>query len=225
MNRRLRFVVAALLAPLPWALKRPLLGACLGYRLHPSARIGLSIVAADEVELAEGASIGHLNVVRGLARLEMGAHSILGRANWVSGFPPGPSRHFAHQPDRRPALILGAHSAVTSRHLLDCTHTVRIGAFTTVAGFRSQILTHSINLERSRQESAPVEIGSYCFVGTGCIILAGARLPDYSVLGAGAVLTDAPAETHALYAGVPARAVKKLPPAWEYFRRPAGFVE
>ena len=223
MNSRL--LLAALLAPLPWFLKRPLMQSLLGYRLHPTSRIGLSLVAAQEVELGEGARIGHLNVVRGLRRLELGPHAIIAQLNWVTGFPAGPSRHFAHQPQRQPMLRLLEHSAVTSRHLLDCTNSISIGRFTTVAGFRSQILTHSIDLAAGRQDSAPVEIGAYCFVGSASVILSGAKLPDYSVLAAGAVLAHPVAETHTLYAGVPARAVKKLPADWKYFTRAAGFVE
>lgn len=220
-----RVIIAALLAPLPWFLKRPLMQSLLGYRLHPTSRIGLSLVAASEVELGENARIGHLNVVRGLRRLELGPHAIIAQLNWITGFPTGPSRHFAHQPSRQPVLKLGEHSAVTNRHLLDCTGGITLGRCTTVAGFRSQILTHSIDLALNRQDSAPVEIGAYGFIGTGCVILAGARLPDYCVLGAGAVLAGPVAETHTLYAGVPARAVKKLPADWKYFSRSRGFVE
>ncbi|HVU37065.1 MAG TPA: acyltransferase [Opitutales bacterium] len=222
---KFRLIFAALLAPLPWFLKRPLMQALFGYRLHPTSRIGLSVVAASEVELGEGARIGNLNLVRGLSRLELGPHSIIAQLNWITGFPAGPSRHFAHQPGRKPRLKLGEHSAVTSRHLLDCTGGITIGPYTTIAGFRSQILTHSIDLAAARQDSAPVEIGAYGFIGTGCVILAGARLPDYCVLGAGAVLAGPVADPHTLYAGVPARAVKKLPADWKYFSRSSGFVE
>ncbi len=220
-----RTLLAALLAPLPWLLKRPLMQSLQGYKLHPTARIGLSLVAAEEVELGEGARIGNFNVVRGLSRLEMGAHAIISQLNWITGFPAGPSRHFAHQPERRPTLVLREHSAVTSRHLLDCTSKITLGKFSTLAGFRSQILTHSIDLAASRQHSTPVEIGAYCFVGSGSVILSGAKLPDYCVLGAGAVLANPVEETYTLYAGVPARAVKKLPADWKYFTRARGFVE
>ncbi len=220
-----RLFTAALIAPLPWFLKRPLLQSLLGYRLHPTARIGLSLIAAEQVELGEGARIGNLNVVKGLQRLELGPHAIIAQLNWITGFPTGPSKHFAHQPERKPELILGAHSAVTNRHLIDCTNRVTIGHHTTVAGFRSQIMTHSIDLAAGRQHSQPVDIGAYCFVGTGCIVLPGAKLPDYCVLGAGAVLPHPVEETYTLYAGVPAQPVKKLNKDDRYFTRAVGFVE
>ena len=98
------------------------------------------------------------------------------------------SRHFAEETDRQPQLILGEHSAITHRHLIDCTNSVTIGKFTTFAGFQSQILTHSIDLERNRQSSSPVRIGDYCFIGTNCVLLGGSALPDYCVLGAKSLL-------------------------------------
>jgi acetyltransferase-like isoleucine patch superfamily enzyme len=220
-----RFFLAAVLAPLPWIIKRPLLQSLFGYRLHPTSRIGCSIITARELELGEGARIGNFNVLRGLSRVELGPHAIISQLNWITGFPAGASRHFAHQPERKPTLILGAHSAITSRHLLDCTNILTIGSFTTIAGFRTQILTHSIDLEANRQNSAPVSIGNYCLVGTGSIVLPGAQLPDYCVLGAGAVLNQVLKETHTLYAGVPARAVKKFPTDLGYFTRERGFVD
>jgi acetyltransferase-like isoleucine patch superfamily enzyme len=212
------------IAPLPWFLKRMLLQALWGYRLHPTARIGLALVFPVELVMEAGSSIGHLTVCKGLKRLHLGEHSSIGRGNWITGFPLGPHRHFAHQPDRVPELVLGAHSAITNRHLIDCTNSVRIGAFTTFAGFASQILTHSIDLAESRQSSAPVLIGDHCFIGTNCVLLGGSRLPDRSVLGAKSLLNKAHDQPLTLYAGVPAKPVKPLSPDLKYFHRPEGFV-
>jgi acetyltransferase-like isoleucine patch superfamily enzyme len=79
-------------------------------------------------------------------------------------------------------------------------------------------------LELSRQTSRPVVIGSYCFVGTGSILLKGSRLPDRSVLSAGSVLLTQESEECALYAGVPARKVRDLDADSMYFKREKGFV-
>ena len=148
----------------------------------------------------------------------------MGNLCWITGFPPGPSRHFAHQPERRPELHVGAHAAITHRHLIDCTATVTIGPFTTFAGYQSQILTHSIDLAASRQSSAPVTIGAYCFVGTNCVLLGGAALPDRSVLGAKSLLNKAYAEELTLYGGTPARPIQALPEDTAYFHRAEGNV-
>jgi acetyltransferase-like isoleucine patch superfamily enzyme len=100
---------------------------------------------------------------------------------------------------------------------VDCSGGVTIGAFTTFAGFRSQILTHSIDLETNLQTTGPVSIGKYCFIGTNSVLLMGSRLPDFSVLGAKSLLNKPYEETHWLYAGVPARPVKRLRLDLDYF--------
>ena len=213
------------LMPLPWFLRRLLLRALFDYRIHPRARIGLALVVVRRLQLGDGAHIGHFTLIKGLDRLELGAHARIGRGNWISGFPLGHPKHFAHQPERRCELVLGAHAAVTNRHLLDCTGGIVIGPFATFAGFQSQILTHSIDLAANCQSSQPVTIGAYCFVGTNCVVLGGAALPERSVLGAKSLLNKAYAETGQLYAGVPARPVKSLDPQLPYFHRTRGFVE
>ncbi|MCK4788938.1 MAG: hypothetical protein KAV87_34675, partial [Desulfobacteraceae bacterium] len=98
----------------------------------------------------------------------------------------------------------------TSRHFMDCNGGIYIGDFATVAGIRSQFLTHSIDVYKNRQHAESITIGKYCFVGTGCILLPGSTLPDYSILGAGAIWTKNFDEPGFLYAGNPAKKVKKL---------------
>ncbi len=149
---------------------------------------------------------------------------MVGRGNWITGFPLGPSEHFANEKDRRPELIIGAHSAITHRHLIDCTNRITIGKFTTFAGFQSQMLTHTIDLAINRQTSAPISIGDYCFIGTNSVLLGGSVVPDYCVVGAKSLVNKAFSDTHQLYGGVPARAVQKLPEDYAYFRRTTGFV-
>jgi acetyltransferase-like isoleucine patch superfamily enzyme len=210
---------------LPWPLRRGVLSACFGYQLHSTARIGLAWVFPDKLVMGAGTSIGHLTVCKGLALMELGAHSTIGRGNWISGYPKDGGRHFTHRVDRRPELRLGEHAAITNRHIIDCTDLVEIGAFSTFAGFRSQILTHSIDLKAGRQSCAPVRIGSYCFVGTGCTLLGGSVLPDYSALGAMSLLNSAFEESHTLYGGVPARAISRMDPSLPYFTRTRGFVD
>ncbi len=210
---------------LPWMLRRAVLCRLCGFDIHPTARIGLSWVLPGRLKMEAHSRIGHLTVCKNLGFVHLGEHSSVGNLCWITGFPPGPSRHFAHQPERRPELIVGAHSAITHRHLIDCTATVSIGPFTTFAGFQSQILTHSIDLAASRQSSAPVSIGAYCFVGTNCVLLGGAALPDRSVLGAKSLLNKAFTETHQLYGGVPARALQPIPAVeTAYFHRTEGSV-
>lgn len=220
----MKFLFRFCVVLLPWALRRHVLRLVYGYALHPTARIGLSWIFPEHLSMAEGARIGHLNVALRLHRIEMGSHAGIGRNNWITGYPRGGPRHFAHLPGRDPALLLGAHSAVTKQHHLDCTDRIEIGAFTIMAGYGSQLLTHAIDFERNRQDAAPIVIGEHCFIGTDVVVLGGARLPARSALGAKALLNKAHTEPGWLYAGVPARAVRALPADAAYFKRTMGFV-
>lgn len=220
----MRFLLRLFVVLLPWPLRRHALTAFFGYEIHPTARIGWAWIFPDKLILREGAHIDHFNVAIHLARIELGPHALISRSNWITGYPSGAGRHFAHRQERDPALVVGAHAAITKGHHFDCTDRIAIGPFTTIAGYRSQFLTHAIDVTHSRQDCAPIEIGERCFVGTAVVVLAGARLPDRSVLGAMALLNQAHTEPQRLYAGVPARAVKELPADAAYFSRTEGFV-
>lgn len=209
---------------LPWGMRRSFLEKQFGYSIHPDSRIGLAWIFPRHLVMEEGSRIGHLTLCKNIDLLHLGAHAIVGQLNWITGFPSGASRHFAHQPDRRPELIIETHAGISSRHLIDCTARVRIGAFATIGGFRSQLLTHSIDFEAGRQTAEPIEIGEYSFTGTNSVILGGSILPHHSVLGAQSLLNKKWEEPYRLYAGVPAKPLKELSPEMEYFRRPEGFV-
>ena len=209
---------------LPWRLKRFVLRSAYGYEVHATARIGLAWVFPRRLIMGAHSSIGHLTVCKGMELLSLGEHASVGRLNWISAYPFNQPPHFTHLPDRKPQLIIGEHAAITHRHIIDCTEEVVIGAFATMAGYRSQILTHSVDLAECRQHAKPVRIGRYSFVGTACTMLGGTVVPDYSVVGAQALLNKAYEETYHLYAGVPAKAVSALDPGMKYFTRTTGYV-
>jgi acetyltransferase-like isoleucine patch superfamily enzyme len=210
---------------LSWPLKRLLLQRLFGYSLAPNARIGLAWVYPSRLIMAAGSRIDHFTVAVNLDVLQLGDHATIGRSNWITGFPTGTSsRHFAHQPHRCAELLLGAHAAITKHHHIDATNRISIGPFTTIAGYRSQLLSHAIDLQHNRQHSETITIGAYCFVGTSCVILGGSILPDHSVLGALSLLNKAHMEPWGLYAGQPARRLKAIDPNAPYFWRSIGCV-
>jgi len=217
-------IVAVFLLLCPWGLRRLLLVSFFGYRIHPTAKIGFSLILCDRLEMAENSRIGSLTVCKGMSVVKLAESAAIGNLNWVTGLSLSNKSFYADDPNRRPELVLDAHAAITNRHMIDCTDSITLGRFSTVAGVGSQILTHSIDFERCRQTSKPVRIGEYCFVGTGSILLSGSGLPDYSFLGAGSVLNKVYTQKYYLYGGVPARAIKVLPTDLGYFLRTKGFV-
>lgn len=209
---------------LPWCLKYRLLN-LLGYNISRNAYIGLSIITINHLKMSPGSSIGHFNIIINLEKLEIGENSIIGRNNWITGFPQkNNSRHFKHDKNRLPELIIGKESAITKRHHIDCTNYIHIGDYVTIAGYNSQFLTHSIDIYEGRQDSHPIVIQDYCFVSTGVIILGGSLLPKYSVLAAGAVLNKSFTTEWEIYGGVPARPIKSIDHNAKYFSREQGFI-
>jgi acetyltransferase-like isoleucine patch superfamily enzyme len=218
--------LSLLIILLPWPLRRAVLRRFFGYEIADTSRIGLSWIFPKKLVMKEGARIGHLTICKDIDLLQMEESSHIGNLDWITGYPSdlqGPG-HFGHQPDRRPELLLSRHAAITNRHFIDCTERIQIGPFATVAGFASQLMTHSVNIEFCRQEAYPINIGAYCFVGTNCVLLGGSALPDYCVLGAKSLLNQAFTESYYLYGGVPAKPIKALPPTNKYFQRTSGFI-
>jgi acetyltransferase-like isoleucine patch superfamily enzyme len=209
---------------LPWRFRRYILIKMLGYKLHPTSKLGLAWVLPKLLILEEHSRIGNFTVCKGMDKLHLARFASIGRGNWISGYPSKGVVHYYDQSNRVSELVLGEHACITNRHIIDCTNSVIIGQYSTVAGYRSQILTHSVDLTSCRQHSAPVKIGEYCFVGTASIILGGCSLPDYSVLGALALLNKSYDQTYTLYGGVPAKPIEPLARDMRYFNRSVGFV-
>jgi hypothetical protein len=224
MSFRELFSLATL--PMPWPLRRALLVLVLGYKIDRSARIGFSLICPARLEMGPGARIGHLTLCkRGVDLLRLDEGATIGNLNWITGVPLKGTSHFRDGKDRQPELVVHNQAAITNRHFIDCTSSILIGRFATVAGCRSIILSHSIDLVNCKQNSSPISIGEYCFVGAASVVLPGAVLPDYSVLGANSVLNKVHTEQYFLYAGNPARPVKQLSSDVKYFTRAKGFVD
>jgi acetyltransferase-like isoleucine patch superfamily enzyme len=210
---------------LPWSLRRLILNHVYKYDIHKNARIGFSWIYPTHLQMEAGTRIDHLTVAINLNSIKMATNSIIGRNNWITGYPIGTkSKHFKHQKERRSELIMGESASITKSHHLDCTNQINIGRFSTIAGYNSQFLTHSIDIKECIQDSKPIFIGEYTFIGTNVVVLGGSVLPSYSILGAKSLLNKEYIKRGSLYAGVPAKEVTKLDESFKYFNRTTGFV-
>jgi acetyltransferase-like isoleucine patch superfamily enzyme len=212
---------------LPWRLKRLALQALFGYDLNPTSRIGFSwVYPSRSLKLGPHARITHGTVCRALDDLELAPYSQIGAFNWITGNSvDASSRFFIGETDRRSALSIGTHSAITSRHYVDCTNAITVGAFSTVAGVRSVLMTHEIDVRLGSQVSRPITVGDYCYIGTGCTLLPGAVVPDRSIVAAASLVRGGLEHPGRVYAGIPARAISELPADTPYFTRQQGIVE
>lgn len=218
----MRALLLLFTALLPPVVKPSLYRWLFGWKIAPSARIGLSYVSAESVAIGAHARIGHFTIIKSLQTLEVGPAAIIGHFNRISGAYQKPV--FPHAQARLPQFIIKEHAALTHGHLVDCSDSVTIGALTTVAGYGTQFWTHEINVLRGEQSTRPIVIGRHCLVGSRALFLPGSMVGDRSVVAAGSVVRGQ-LEGGWLHAGVPAIAKKRFTQSEAYFVRDNGAVD
>lgn len=215
---RLRHGLTTLVCALPPSrLKNQALRG-LGHKVDPRARIGCVLaIRVNEISVGKNSSIGHLNVFRDLSSLVLGESATVGQWNWISASAPLVA-------SGAPGLLaMKRHSALTSRHYLDASGGIHIGAYTTVAGVRTTIVTHGIDWGEGAQRTSPVTIGDYCMIGSNAIVTPGCTVGDQIVTGMGACLVGEVTESGALYVSDRASVVRRGLKG-KYFERETGFV-
>ena len=185
-RRILRLAVLALVGILPTVLKKPLYRLMFGYRFGPGVRIGLSLLDAQVVALDAGARIGHLNAILRVGQLQAGRCARIGMMNIVRGGERVTLGDYAevmrlnvlnaipdHDCTTEPESVLdvGAGTVITSGHRIDFTDKVTLGKNVIIGGRNSSLWTHN------RQETAPIEIGDFCYLGSEVRLAPGAKLP------------------------------------------------
>jgi len=218
-RRLLRLVTLGLVGLLPNLLKKPIYRLVFGYRFGPGVSIGVSLLDACTVALDAGTRIGHLNaivrggrfatgvrtrigtlnVIRGGERVSLGDYSEVIRLNVLNAIPD-------HDCTTEPESVLevGAGTVITSGHRIDFTDRVTLGKNVIIGGRNSSLWTHN------RQETAPIEIGDFCYLGSEVRLAPGAKLPNECLLAIGSVLAGEIKEPRSLVAGVPAKVVRPL---------------
>lgn len=69
---------------------------------------------------------------------------------------------------------------------------------------------HSVYDSREHTSMEGIRIGSYCWIGMNAVILPGVVLGDFTIVGAGAIVTKSFADGYGMLAGNPARQIKVL---------------
>ena len=218
-RRRLRLVALVLVGLLPNLVKRPLYRLFFGYRIGRGVRIGWALLDAQKLQLGEGTIIGHfnlvlrvaelrtgrqcrvgmLNIVRGGARVILGDYVSVMRLNVLNSIPD-------HDCTTTPTseLELGDGTIVVSGHRIDFTDAVTIGKNVIIGGRNSSLWTHN------RQQTAPIKIGDFCYLGSEIRAAPGARLASECILALGSVLASDIDTPRSLVGGVPAKVVRPL---------------
>src|SRR5687768_216863 len=216
---KFRLAMLALVALLPSFLKRPCYRLFYGYRIGKRVHIGMSIIDAQECEIADDVLIGHLNMVLGVKKISIGDHARIGHLNIIRGGDEVRLGRYSEiirtnqinsipEPDvvnpTDPRFVLGDGSIITTGHKVDFTDRVQIGRRSIIGGRNSSLWTHN------RQRTRPIEIGSFTYVGSEIRMAPGSALPSRCIVGIGSVITAELIEEEWLIAGVPAKPIKEL---------------
>jgi acetyltransferase-like isoleucine patch superfamily enzyme len=216
---KFRLAMLALIALLPSFLKRPCYRLFYGYRIGKRVHIGVSIIDAQECEIADDVLIGHLNLVLGVKKISIGDHTKIGHLNIIRGGDEVRLGRYSEimrtnqinsipDPDVvnpiDPRFSLGDGSIITTGHKIDFTDRVEIGRRSIIGGRNSSLWTHN------RQRTRPIEIGSFTYVGSEIRMAPGSTLPSRCIVGIGSVVTGQLTDEGRLIAGVPAKSLKEL---------------
>lgn len=198
--------------------RQEILRKMFGHEVHPSARIGLAFISVEHLYVAEGSGIASFTLIRGLRECILHEEVDIGRFNWITAIPLGGGEFFQKVENRDPSLEIKFGSVILHRHIVDCNAKVTIGELSGLAGYRTTLLTHGVDIRENAQTAEPVTIGDRTMVGSNCVILGGSVIPDYSIVSAGSTVRSAFTEP-GLYSGVPAKRVADLPEDAKFFHR------
>lgn len=195
-----------------------LLNSFPGFDLHKTARVAPIILDnVAIINMGARSRIGPFNVLRDVTELGLGDDSSIGQWNWISAAVP------LVEAGGDGSLSLGAHSALTSRHYLDCSGGISVGHHTTLAGVRSTLLTHGIDWREAVQVPHGISIGSYCILSSNCALAPGTEIPDGVVIGMGSTVSGKNGTGQSLWLS-PRAAPVKLDIQGDYFNRSQGFI-
>jgi carbonic anhydrase/acetyltransferase-like protein (isoleucine patch superfamily) len=216
-----RTLLVLLVGVLPASRAKNFLLRRLGHRVSPRARVApCLLMRVGMLDLAPAASIGTGTVIRAVRLVRFAENSHVLQWNWISAVPAF-GRAFPDD-DRPGTFVMGRESALMSRHYLDVSGGLSIGTLTSVAGVRSTVITHGIDVAENVQWPGAVAIGDRCLVGSNVVVVPGTTVPDGCLVAMGSVLKgDLPLAGH-LYAGNPA--VPKRPITGAHFTRTEGYV-
>ena len=122
--------------------------------------------------------------------------------------------HFTSQVINSKNIKIGSGSAFPGYSIgcyIQANSGIVIGSDTRI-GPGVKIISENHDLLNNSQsvKAMPINIGNNCWLGANSIILPGVSLKDFTIVGAGCVVTKSFNEGNIVLAGVPARIIKRI---------------
>ena len=214
----MRRIVPVLMILLPQRAKHWVGRRFLGWDIHPTAYVGRSLIRVRHLTMAKYSSIGPFNVIRDLEHLRLDEGANIGSRNWIIGVPLE-SVIYPNAKNRDPSLVMGKYTILTTGHEVDCADRVELKDYACVAGFRSAILTHSLNFVTDRFVTGSVVFQERGVLLSGCTMMTGTQVPARSIVSAGSIVSTKLTAEQTFYRGNPAEAVRSLPDNLKFYER------
>ena len=200
----IRLTLGVMFLLFPTWLVRPFANAC-GHAIAQGARIGFSLLFVDKLFMEPDARIGHLNLVKarrimlrntarlghlnfcsGPISLQLDAGAVIGNRNTITRAVRGTTFGSSQ-------LYLGKLAKITAGHSLDCTQSIHLGDYSTLAGKGAQIWTHGYVHEEDAPKRYRVDgrvmIGNNVYLGSGVIVTGGVKICSDASVGVGTCVT------------------------------------
>jgi acetyltransferase-like isoleucine patch superfamily enzyme len=204
---QVRKIILILIALMPNIVKIFLYKKILGYKIGCNVKIGFSYLDASNAIIEDNVIIGHFNLIKEINKLLIGQNSFIGNFNQCFG---GSRRNNNWSSE----LIIGKKCSIMSHHFMDITGNIFIDNNTIIGGRDTHFWSHSLVNQSHSLKRIPlnINIGKNVYVGARATLV-GCNIPDFSIVGAGSVVTKAFASDNnrncILIAGNPARVKKK----------------
>jgi len=183
-----------------------------GHKVSRKSHIGFSWLDVGQLEISDGASIGPLNVFKGLNRLSMGQSATIGRLNQFTA-----SRHYAGiGGSDHGVLELADGAVITMRHYFDCQSAIRLGRQSLIAGLGTAFFTHQKGIKELHEAKA-IDFGPRVYLGAACVVLPGARVAGHAYIVSGSIVGGNLEVEYSVYSSPRAQAVKQLDRNAAYF--------
>jgi len=171
----------------------------LGHKIHPSAKIGFSVLFLNGLYMGENARIGHFNLIKANKML-MRKGAFLKKFNRINGpinllFDELAALANSNSVYRANSLVspglatlkLGKLGQIVSQNKLDLTKSITVGDNTTIGGHGGQLWTHGYVHEQKGAGRIRVDgeiiIGNNVYIGSRCTFNPGVYIADGVTVG------------------------------------------
>ena len=155
--------------------------------MKKNSKIGhFNLINTKSIQIGEGGYIGNFNSLKGPFEIVLAEKAAIGDGNKCYRAPLGVSYGGS-------ILKLGTLSKITANHRVDCTRSILIGDYTTIAGNDSQLWTHAYYHDKTGpgrfRLDGVIEIGNNTYIGSKCVLNCGITIANNVVVGSNSCIS------------------------------------